>query len=131
MEILNKESLDTAVKKCQDNERYRVIVVTEYAKNHKDIMNYLRQFGCDGPGVRNNPYVCFENGSVIRMLSSASSAMGYRADLVLCVPKIFYDENSYKFRAMEFNIRAFKNFLKEVEGGNFAGEDDADCWSDD
>ena len=105
MQILTRETLDAAVKKCQENEHYRVIVVTEYAESHKDIVYYLRQFGCDGPGVRNNPYVQFANGSVIRMLSASSTARGYRADLVLCVPIMFDDENSYKFRAIELSNR--------------------------
>jgi hypothetical protein len=114
MEILNKESLDAAVKKCKDNDHYKVIAVTEYAGSHKDIVDYLRQFGCNGPGVRNNPYVYFENGSVIRMLSLVSTPRGYKANLVLCVPRIFYDENSYKFRAMEVNNHKFQGKRAEL-----------------
>ena len=41
MQILNKENLDAAIKKCQDLARYRVYLVTEHAKSHKEILDYL------------------------------------------------------------------------------------------
>ena len=107
MEILTKETLDAAVQKCQENKNYNVIVVTEYAETGVDIVNYLLQFGCNGARRLSNPYVQFDNGSSIRMLSSSSTARGYKANLVLCLHKIFYNENSYRFRAMERNIKEF------------------------
>lgn len=103
MEILTKKSLDAAIKKCQENKNYRVIVVTRYAESHTSVMDYLAQFKCNVVRRLNNPYVYFENGSVIRMLSSSSLARGYKASLVLCVSSVFDDENSYRFRAMELH----------------------------
>lgn len=110
MEILTKETLDSAIQKCQENECYRVIVVTRYAESHTSVMDYLAQFKCITARRSNNPYVYFENGSVIRMLSSSSLVRGYRASLVLCVSSVFDDENSYIFRAMELNNCFFNMF---------------------
>jgi hypothetical protein len=107
MEILTKESLDAAIQRCQENKNYRVIVVTRYAESHISVMDYLSQLKCITARRLNSPYAYFENGSVIRMLSSASTARGYKGNLVLCTSNIFDDENSYKFRAMELDNRFF------------------------
>lgn len=105
MEILTKETLDSAIQRCQENKNYRVIVVTRYAESHISVMDYLSQFKCITARRLNNPYVYFENGSVIRMLSLASTARGYKANLVLYTSSIFDDENSCKFRAIELDNR--------------------------
>lgn len=111
MEVLTKESLDAAVKKCQENENYQVILVTEYASDHTDIFDYLTQ-NCDAIIARRkiNSYITFPNRSIIRMLSSSSSARGYRADLILCEDKFFNDADIYnRLQAMELPRIKFCN----------------------
>lgn len=110
MQILTKENLDTAIKKCQDVARYRVYLVTEYAKSHQEILNYLSQFTPEIICEYDEPYVKFSNGSVIRMLSSSDSLLGRRAILVLCVEKYFNDKIGEKLRTIE--ISSDINFKK-------------------
>ena len=95
MQILTQESLVTAVKKCQENEHYRVIVVTEYVSDIDPIIDYLLQI--DGVVVTHcieNSRAKFENGNFIHMISmNCNSTRGHKADLVLCAEKFFEDEN--------------------------------------
>ncbi len=111
MQILTKENLDAAIKKCQDSGMYRVYLVTEHSKSHQDILDYLSKFDpetiCNGGG---EPYVRFSNGSVIRMLSGSSSATGRISNLVLCVEKYFNDKIGEKLRTIE--ISSDINFKK-------------------
>ena len=110
MQILTKENLDAAIKKCQNLSRYRVILVTEYAKSHQEILDYLSQFELETICRNDEPYVKFQNGSVIRMLTSSDSFLGRRAILVLCVEKYFNDKTGEKLRAVE--ISSDINFKK-------------------
>lgn len=110
MQILNKENLDAAVKKCQDLSRYRVYLVTEYVKSHKEILDYLSQFEPETICEHDEPSVKFSNGSVIRMLSASDSFLGRRAILVLCVEKYFNDKTGEKLRTIE--ISSDINFKK-------------------
>jgi hypothetical protein len=103
----NHEKIFENVEITDENKNYRVIVVTRYAESHTSVMDYLTQFKCITARRLNSPYVYFENGSVIRMLSLASTARGYKGNLVLCTSSIFDDENSCKFRAMESDNRFF------------------------
>lgn len=104
MQILTKESLDAAIKKCQDSKLYRVYLVTERSKSHQDILDYLSKFEpetiCKDGG---EPYVRFSNGSVIRMLSGSSSSTGRISNLVLCVEKYFNDKTADKLRPIEIS----------------------------
>lgn len=94
MEILTKESLDAAIKKCQDDDGYRVLIVTEYAEDHTDILRNL-SLNYDVLISHNRPnsysYAQFSNGSIIEMISTSNNIRGRKAYLVLCVEKIFYD----------------------------------------
>ena len=110
MQILTKENLDTAIKKCQDIPRYRVILVTEHEASHKEILNYLSQFDPETVCNDEEPYVKFSNGSVIRMLSASDSFLGRRAILVLCVEKHFKGKLGEKLRLIE--ISSDVNFKK-------------------
>lgn len=104
MQILNKENLDAAIKKCQDLSRCRVLLVTEHSKSHKEIIDYLSQFELEAIcGDDDGPYVKFHNGSVIRMLSASDSFLGRRAILVLCVEKHFNDKIGDKLRPIEIS----------------------------
>ena len=110
MQILTKENLDAAIKKCQDVPRYRIILVTEHKASHKEILDYLAQFAPETICEHDEPYVKFSNGSVIRMLSSSDSFLGRRAILVLCVEKYFNDKTGEKLRTIE--ISSDINFKK-------------------
>lgn len=104
MQILTKESLDAAVKRCQEDGPYRVYLVTEHSKSHKDIIKYMLKFRPET--IRNDngePYIRFVNGSVIRMLSASSSLTGRICNLVLCVEKYFNDKTADKLRVLEIS----------------------------
>ena len=101
MQILTKENLDAAIKKSQDVSRYRVYLVTEHATSHTDILDYLSKFEPETICTNDEPYVKFQNGSVIRMISSSDSLVGRRSFLVLCVEKYFNDKTGEKLRAIE------------------------------
>lgn len=103
MQILTKENLDAAIKKCQDSKLYRVYLVTERSKSHKDILDYLSKFEPETICKDGEPYVRFSNGSVIRMLSGSSSATGRVSNLVLCVEKYFNDKTADKLRPIEIS----------------------------
>lgn len=104
MQILNKENLDAAIKKCQYNGPYRVYLVTERSKSHQDILDYLSKFEpetiCKNDG---EPYVRFSNGSVIRTISGSSSTAGRISNLVLCVEKYFNDKTADKLKPIEIS----------------------------
>jgi hypothetical protein len=103
MQILNKENLDAAIKKCQDNKLYRVYLVTEHSKSHQDILDYISKFEPETICKYDEPYARFQNGSVIRMLSLSDSFLGRRAILVLCIEKYFNDKTADKLRPMEIS----------------------------
>lgn len=112
MQILTKETLDAAIKKCQDDGPYRVIIVTEHYESHLSIIDYLSKFELETICRRHEPYVKFQNGSVIRMLSAADSTLGRRANLVLCVEKYFNDKAADKLRTIEISsdMKNFRNW---------------------
>ena len=103
MQILNKENLDAAIKKCQDDGPYRVIIVTERYESHSSIIDYLSRLELETVCRRHEAYVKFQNGSVIRMLSVADSTLGRKANLVLCVEKYFNDKTADKLRVIEIS----------------------------
>lgn len=109
MQILTKETLDAAIKKCQDDGPYRVIIVTERYESHLSIINYLSNLELETICRRNEPYVKFHNGSVIRMLSASDSFIGRKVNLVLCVEKYFNDKTADKLRTIEISSD-MKNF---------------------
>ena len=113
MQILTKESLDTAIKMCQENERYRVVIVTECAIDHNPILDYLSQIE-DVNIVRcfGNPWVKFLNRSIINMISVPHDVMlGARADCVLCSPSVYENEEikpilqTMEMRNINFNLK--------------------------
>ena len=103
MQILTKENLDAAIKKCQDVSRYRVYLFTESSKSHPEMLDYLSKFEPETICPCDEPYVKFQNGSVIRMISSSDSLTGRRAFLVLCVEKYFNSNIGDKLRAIEIS----------------------------
>ena len=117
MQILTKESLDAAIKKCQDLSRYRIYLVTEHTNSHQDILDYLSK--SDPETIRNEggeQYVRFSNGSVIRMLSGSSSATGRISNLVLCVEKYFNDDKiADRLRVMEIGYHMKQGGIKNVK----------------
>ena len=101
MQVLTKENLDAAIKKCQDVSRYRVYLVTESSNSHQEILDYLAKFEPETICTNDEPYVRFQNGSVIRMISSSDSFIGRRAFLVLCVEKYFNSNIGDKLKLIE------------------------------
>ena len=116
MKILTDKSLNEAIKLCCENNNYRVLIVTKYAGDHYSILNYLSQVGADVVRRFNNPFARFLNGSCISMISSASNARGYKANLVLYQEGICNgdEEMMYILAAMELTNSEFKLFKDEV-----------------
>jgi len=59
MQVLTKETLDAAVKKCKESERYRVLIMTKYAGDHARILDYLSQVGADVVRCFGHPWARF------------------------------------------------------------------------
>lgn len=116
MQILIKETLDAAVKKCKTSERYRVLIITKYAGDHVKILDYLSQVGADVVRCFGHPWVRFVNGSTINMISSASNARGYKANLVLYQKGVVNGNQEIMdiLAAMEIKNMGFKLFKDEV-----------------
>lgn len=116
MQILTKESLGVAVKKCQDSEHYRVLIVTKYAGDHTKILDYLSQVGANVVRCFGHPWARFLNGSTINIISSAYNTRGHKANLVLYQEDIINgnEEMLYVLKAIEIDNMRF-NFLKNKE----------------
>lgn len=116
MKILTDQSLTEAVKLCQENERYRVLIVTQHAEDHSQILDKLYQVGVDITRCLGHPWAKFQNGSTINMVSVAANMRGRKANLVLCQTEVYnnYDEIKYMLSAVEITNRNFKLFQSEV-----------------
>lgn len=116
MQVLTKETLDAAVKKCKESERYRVLIMTKYAGDHSRILDYLSQVGADVVRCFGHPWARFLNGSAINMLSSASNARGYKANLVLYQEDVVNGNPEIMniLGSMEIKNMGFKLFKNEV-----------------
>ena len=115
MQILTKENLDTAIKKCRENERYKVLIVTKYKEDHIPILDKLVKSGVDAIHNSNNSFVRFLNGSYIELISSSkNNTCGARADLVLYQEDVCNEceEMKYILKAIEtkpIDFKVFKN----------------------
>ena len=102
MEILTKKSFQEAIKKCEENERDRVLVVTKYLKDQ----DVIRKSWIPESDFIINVYptpqslIPFTNGSSIKMISVASQLRGQRADLVLYAPEVL-DEDEYMLYVLQ------------------------------
>ena len=110
MQVLTKETLNAAIKKCQENERYRVLIVTKYAGDHSPILDHLSKSGADVVRRFNNSFARFLNGSCISMISSAANTRGYKADLVLYQEDVCCESEEMWciLASIEMNNRNFK-----------------------
>lgn len=111
MQILTKENLDTTIKKCKENNHYRVLIVTKYVGDHKSILDYLSQSGADVVRRFDNSFARFVNGSNINLISSNSSnTCGARANLVLYQEEVCNEceEMKYILRSIETSNINFK-----------------------
>ena len=117
MKILTDQSLSEAVKLCQENERYRVLIVTQYAEDHDHILDKLYQVSADITRCLGHPWAKFPNGSVIDLVSVAANMRGRKANLVLCQTEVYnnYDEIKHMLPAIEITNRNFKFFQGEVQ----------------
>ena len=113
MQILTKENLDAAIKKCKENDRYKVLIVTKYVGDHHYILDYLSEAGIDVVRRFNNSFARFLNGSNINLISSSSNiTCGARANLVLYQEDICNEceEARYVLAAMEVYNTSFRLF---------------------
>lgn len=112
MKILTNQSLNEAIKLCQENDRYRVLIVTQCAKDRLLILDELSQHGADVARCMGHPWAKFPNGSVIDMVSMVTNMCGRRANLVLCQAEVYNDceEIRYTLQAIEMTNRSFKFF---------------------
>lgn len=116
MKILTDDSLNEAIKLCQENKCYRVLIVTKYAGDHYPILNYLSKVGADVVRRFNNPFARFLNGSCISMISSATNKRGQKANLVLYQEDICNgcEEMIHVLAPIEINNRDFNLLKNEV-----------------
>lgn len=116
MKILTDKSLDEAIKLCKENERYRVLIVTQYAEDHSPILDYLCNTGANVTRCLGHPWAKFSNNSVIDMISVAANTRGRKANLVLCQVDVYNDceEMRYVLPTIEITNRNFKLLTKEV-----------------
>ena len=112
MKILTNKSLDEAIKLCQANDRYRVLIVTQYAKDHLQILDELDQHGADVARCMGHPWAKFPNGSVINIVSMTANMCGRKANLVLCQVEVYNEceELRYMLPSIEMTNRSFKLF---------------------
>lgn len=117
MKILTDKSLDEAVKLCQENDHYRVLIATKYTEDHISLLEKLAQTGATVTRRLNHPWVKFSNNSIIDIVSVLGTARGYRADLVLCDADVYndYDETKYVLAAMETKPREFRLKMERYE----------------
>ena len=117
MKILTYKSFSEAIKLCQDNERYRILIVAQDRDYYDQILKYLDQFVTRVVNTRNSPWVEFYNGSIIRMLSASSNMIGQKANLVLCDADFYNDceEIRYILPTFEMNNSKFKIDHKEKQ----------------
>ena len=110
MKILTDKSLDEAIKLCQENDRYRVLIATKYAEDHLPLLEKLAQTGASVTRRMGHPWAKFSNNSIIDIISVTCSARGCRADLVLCDADVYNDcdEAKYVIAAMETKPRDFR-----------------------
>ena len=116
MKVLTDESLNESIKLCQENECYRVLIVTKYIGDQKFILDYLSQTGADVIRCFGRPWARFLNGSSINIISTASTIRGYKADLVLYQAGVIGGDDVMMsdLAAAEIANRNFKLFKDEV-----------------
>ena len=117
MKILTDESLFDAIKVCQENDHYRVVIVTKYAEDHLPLLEKLTQTGVFVTRRWGHPWAKFANNSIIDIVSVLGTARGCRADLVLCDADVYNDcdEAKYVLAAMETKPRDFKLRFNNTE----------------
>lgn len=94
MEDLTRESFCAALKKCQETERYHVLIITKYLADQIFIQeNWLKSTDIEFNKSRNGINIYFPNGSTIRGISLSNNARGHKANLVLCEPWMLRDED--------------------------------------
>lgn len=110
MKIFTYKSLNEAIKLCQENDKYRVLIVTQYASDHSSILDYLHKIGIDVTRCFGNPWAKFPNGSIIRMTSLVNSMRGQKANLILCQDEVYNscEDIGYVLDAIE--IMSFQHY---------------------
>ena len=123
MKELTQENFYSAIKKCIDVDRYKVIIVLEKLSNQevirRDWLRPIEHLISDISKLymmSNGLRLHFENGSWIRVIPLCpSSTCGRRADLVLCEPWMMMDDVvSIVLRSIETYPIDFK-LLKESD----------------
>ena len=117
MKILTDQSFNEAIKMCKENDKYRVLIVTQYADNHHFLLDRLPAQDAEIVRCYGHPWAKFPNGSVIQIISIASNTRGRIADLVLCQAEVYNscEEARYVLQAIETKSMAFELCKGRIE----------------
>ena len=110
MKILTDKSLHEAIELCQEHDRYRVLIVTQYAKDHNSILDDLSKAGMSVVRSWGHPRASFPNGSIIEMVPIAANTRGRKVHLVLCQAEVYNidSDTRHVLESIEVVYRDFK-----------------------
>lgn len=96
MLYLSRSALFYAVSICEEKDNYRVIVACGSEVGCEAVMEEFRYFNLEKDTQhidrivkgRNNSYVQFKNGSIIKVIVARESARGLRSHLIIVSPEV-------------------------------------------
>lgn len=106
---LSRSALVYAISICEEKENYKVTVACGSEVGREVIMEEFRYFNLEKDTQRigrivkgrNNSYVQFKNGSIIRVIVARESAHGIRSHLIIVSPEVNKEIVECVLRPME------------------------------